>query len=41
VTAGNRTLIDDGYLMSLRDPEVIACAQRYGDPIELLEQFPV
>jgi hypothetical protein len=27
--------------MSLRDPEVIACAQRYGDPIELLEQFPV
>ena len=40
VTAGNRTLIDDGYLMSLRDPEVIACAQRYGDPIELLEQFP-
>jgi hypothetical protein len=41
VTAGNRTLIDEGFLMSLRDPEVIACAQRYGDPIELLEQFPV
>jgi hypothetical protein len=41
VTAGNRTLIDEGFLMSLRDPVVIACAQRYGDAIELLEQFPV
>jgi hypothetical protein len=40
VTAGNRTLIDDGYLMSLSDPEVIACAKQYGDPLELLEQFP-
>jgi len=41
VTAGNRTLIDEGYLMSLRDPKVIEVASRYGDPIELLEAFPV
>jgi len=41
VTAGNRTVIDQGLLMSLRDPEVIAVASRYGDPVELLETFPV
>ncbi|MDB5533607.1 MAG: hypothetical protein JWO28_1922, partial [Hyphomicrobiales bacterium] len=29
------------FLQSLRDPKVIECASRYGDPIELLEQFPV
>lgn len=41
VTAGNRTIIQDGYLNSLRDPAVIAAAERYGDPTELLEAFPV
>lgn len=41
VTAGNRTLIEEGYLLSLRDPAVIECARRYGDPVELLERFPV
>jgi hypothetical protein len=41
VKAGNRTLIDEGYLMSLADPAVIECARHYGDPVELLEQFPV
>jgi hypothetical protein len=41
VTAGNRTVIEQGFLKSLRDPEVIAAAERYGDPIELLESFPV
>jgi hypothetical protein len=41
VTAGNRTLIDEGYLMSLKDPQVIALAERYGNPHELLEAFPV
>lgn len=41
VKAGNRTLIDEGYLLSLSDPAVIECAKRYGDPVELLEQFPV
>jgi hypothetical protein len=37
VTAGNNRLIDKGFLCALRDPEVIAMAQNYGDPIELLE----
>lgn len=41
VRAGNRTLIQDGHLLSLDDPAVVACAERYGDPIELLERFPV
>lgn len=41
VTAGNRTLIEDGFLHSLRDPLVVAAAAKYGDPVELLEQFPV
>lgn len=41
VTAGNNVLINDGFLQSLRDPKVIECAARYGDPVELLEEFPV
>ena len=41
VTAGNQTLIDDGFLVSLKDPEVVAAAEKYGNPIELLESFPV
>ena len=41
VRAGNNTLIDEGFLLSLRDPEVVETARRFGDPIELLEQFPV
>jgi hypothetical protein len=41
VVAGNNTLIEDGYLMSLCDPEVVAAARKYGDPTELLESFPV
>ena len=41
VKAGNRTLIDEGFLMSLRDPKVIEVASKYGDPVELLEEFPV
>jgi hypothetical protein len=41
VTAGNQTLLDDGYLMSLKDPEVVKMAEIYGDPIELLEVFHV
>ena len=28
------------FLNSLRDPEVVAVASKYGDPVELLEQFP-
>jgi hypothetical protein len=41
VTAGNRTIIEEGFLKSLRDPQVVAAAARYGDPLELLEAFPV
>ena len=41
VTAGNRVLIEEGFLQSLRDPKVIEVASKYGDPVELLEQFPV
>ena len=37
VTAGGEPLIDHGFLSALRDPEVVAAASRYGDPIELLE----
>jgi hypothetical protein len=40
VTAGNATLIDQGFLTSLRSPAVIAMAERYGDPIDLLENWP-
>lgn len=39
VKAGNTTLIDNGFLMSLRDEKVVAAASRYGDPVELLESF--
>jgi hypothetical protein len=39
VKVGNNTLIDNGFLMALRDPQVIAAASRYGDPMELLETF--
>jgi hypothetical protein len=41
VTAGNQIMLDQGYLMSLRDPEVIKRAAQYGDPVDLLEAFPV
>ena len=41
VTAGNQVVIDEGFLMSLRDPKVVQAAMPYGDPIELLEAFPV
>ncbi len=37
VTAGNTTLIDNGFLMALREPAVVEAASRYGDPVELLE----
>ncbi len=41
LTAGNRTLISDGYLHSLEDEEVVQLASRYGDPVAFLEGFPV
>ena len=39
VKLGNTTLIDNGFLMALRDPQVIAEASKHGDPVELLEAF--
>ncbi|HZT50502.1 MAG TPA: hypothetical protein VFA22_01130 [Stellaceae bacterium] len=41
VTAGNRLVIEEGFLQALRDPAVVETASRYGDPTELLESFPV
>jgi hypothetical protein len=40
VTAGNQTLLDEGFLVSLRDPKVVEAAMKYGDPVDLLEGFP-
>lgn len=37
VKAGDRTLIEGGFLCALRDPEVVAMAACYGDPIDVLE----
>ena len=39
VKVGDRTLIDNGFLTALRDPQVIEAASRYGDPKEILESF--
>lgn len=39
VRAGNATLIDNGFLMALRAPDVVEAARRYGDPVDLLEGF--
>lgn len=41
VTAGNRTMVDRGFLRSLDDPQVLEMAERYGDPVELLQGYPV
>jgi len=40
VTAGGEPIIDKGFLVALRDPAVVEMAQRYGDPVELLEAGP-
>ena len=37
VTVGGNKLVDKGFLCALRDPEVVALAEAYGDPLELLE----
>lgn len=39
VRAGDKLLIEDGFLCALRDPEVVAMAAKFGDPVELLEAF--
>ena len=40
VTAGNATLIDNGFLCALRDEDVVEAAARFGDPVDLLERWP-
>ena len=40
VVAGNSLLIDNGFLMALRDPQVVAMASRFGDAVDLLEGWP-
>ncbi len=37
VKAGDNLLIDEGFLVALRDPAVVELASKYGDPVELLE----
>ncbi len=39
VKLGNITMIDNGFLLALRDPQVVSEASKYGDPVELLESF--
>lgn len=39
VTAGDKLLIDAGFLCALRDPAVVEMARRFGDPVDLLEGF--
>jgi hypothetical protein len=41
VHVGDTKLIDNGFLMALRDSRVVEQASHYGDPIELLESFIV
>ncbi len=40
VTAGDTTLIDNGFLQTLRAPSVVDMASRFGDPVDLLENWP-
>ena len=37
VTAGDTQVIEAGRLCALRDPEVVAAAEKFGDPVALLE----
>ena len=39
VRAGGQLLIENGFLCALRDPEVVRMAERFGDPVDLLEGF--
>ena len=41
MTAGDEPIIDKGFLVALRDPAVVEMAKRYGDPVELLESWPL
>ena len=37
VTTRDTTIIERGFLMTLRDADVVEMALRYGDPVDLLE----
>ena len=37
VTAGNTTLIDEGFLKALDAPSVVEMASQFGDPVDLLQ----
>ena len=39
VTAGDKVIIDAGFLTALRGPDVVNAAKTYGDPVDLLEGF--
>ena len=40
VMAGNTTLIDEGFLKALDAPSVVEMASQFGDPVELLQNWP-
>jgi hypothetical protein len=40
VKVGDVPLVTDGFLEALRDPSVVTMAERYGDPVDLLEGWP-
>ena len=40
VKVGDVPLVTDGFLEALRDPSVVKAAERYGDPVDLLEGWP-
>ena len=40
VRAGESVLVQDGFLRSLRDPDLVKAAAAFGDPVDLLENFP-
>ncbi len=40
VPEGDGTLIDGGLLTALRSPSVVEKARQYGDPVDLLENWP-
>ena len=37
VSAGKNPLVERGFLAALKDEQVVAAAQRYGDAVDLLE----
>ena len=40
VVAGNNVLVQDGFLLALREKRVIEAAREFGDPVDLLEGWP-